>query len=225
VTPVLAMLASLAAESSDREVWWIHGARNRAEHAFAEEVRRYRASLPRARSHIRYSRPDASDEPGLDYDAKGRVTLDALQDLGVPRAADYYLCGPTAWMRELSAGLLTWGAAPERIHTEIFGSEPLAGVARPPHPPPGARGTGPEVAFTTSGLTVRWDDAFGSLLELAEACDVPVAWSCRTGVCHRCECGLVDGDLTYLPDPLEPPEQGRALVCCSRPASDIALAL
>jgi ferredoxin-NADP reductase len=111
-TPGLAMLASLAAESSDREVWWIHGARNRAEHAFAEEVRRYRASLPRARSHIRYSRPDASDEPGLDYDAKGRVTLDALQDLGVPRAADYYLCGPTAWMRELSAGLLTWGAAP-----------------------------------------------------------------------------------------------------------------
>jgi ferredoxin-NADP reductase len=224
-TPVLAMLASLAAEGSEREVWWIHGARNRAEHAFAAEARAHLAALPGARSHIRYSRPDASDQPGRDYDAEGRVTLEGLQGIGVPPSADYYLCGPTAWMRELAAGLLTWGVAPERIHTEIFGSEPLEGAERPPHPPPGEPGSGPEVAFTTSGLTVRWDPAYASLLELAEACDVPVAWSCRTGVCHSCECGLVDGELAYLPDPLEPPEEGRALICCSRPASDVALVL
>ncbi len=224
VTPVLAMLASLAAEASRREVWWIHGARDRAEHAFADEVRRHLAALTVARSHIRYSRPDASDERGRDYDAQGHLTVEALQDLGVPRSADHYVCGPTAWMRELAAGLLTWGVAAERIHTEIFGSEPLQGAHRAPHPP-GTPGTGPEVAFTTSGLTVRWDPAFGSLLELAEACDVPVAWSCRTGVCHSCECGLVDGELTYAPDPLDPPEDGRALICCSRPASDVALAL
>jgi ferredoxin-NADP reductase len=224
-TPVLAMLESLAAARSEREVWWIHGARSRADHAFADETRRHVAELPNAHSHIRYSRPGESDALGRDYDAKGRVTLDVLHDLGVPQAAGFYLCGPTAWMRELSAGLLTWGVAPERIHTEIFGSEPLAGREREPHPPEGAAGTGPEVAFTTSGLTVRWDPAYDSLLELAEACDVPVAWSCRTGVCHSCECGLVDGELDYLPDPLEPPEDGRALICCSRPASDIALEL
>ena len=224
-TPVLAMLASLAGDGPRREVWWIHGARNGAEHAFAAEARRLLAALPGARSHIRYSRPGPSDAPGRDYDAEGRVTLDALQELGVPRDAQMYLCGPTAWMRELSAGMLTWGVAPECIHTEIFGSEPLEGAARPPHPPAGEPATGPEVAFTTSGLTVRWDPAFGSLLELAEACDVPVAWSCRTGVCHRCECGLVDGELDYRPDPLEQPEDGRALICCSRPSSDVALAL
>jgi ferredoxin len=146
-----------------------------------------------------------------------------LLDLGVPLVADYYLCGPTAWMRDLSAGLLTRGVAPERIHTEIFGSEPLAGAQHAPHPPPGEPGAGPDVAFTTSGLTVRWDPAYGSLLELAEACDVPVAWSCRTGVCHTCECGLVDGE--YLPDPLDPPEHGRALICCSQPTSNVALEL
>jgi ferredoxin len=101
----------------------------------------------------------------------------------------------------------------------------LEGAERLPHLPPGEPGTGPEVAFTTSGLTVRWDPAFGSLLELAEACDVPAAWSCRTGVCHTCECGLVDGEVAYLPDPLDPPEHGRALICCSRPTSDIALEL
>jgi ferredoxin-NADP reductase/MOSC domain-containing protein YiiM len=224
-TPVLAMLESLTAAGNEREVWWIHGARNRAEHAFADEARRHLASLPGARSHIRYSRPAASDVPGRDYDAEGRVKLEVLQDLGVPLMADYYLCGPTAWMRDLCAGLLTWGVAPGRIKTEIFGSEPLEGAERAPHPPPGEPGTGPEVAFATSGLTVRWDPGFGSLLELAEACDVPVAWSCRTGVCHTCECGLVDGEVAYLPDPLEPPENGRALICCSQPTSDVALEL
>ena len=224
-TPVLAMLESLSAASSEREVWWIHGARNGAEHAFAEDARRLLAALPRAHAHVRFSRPDPSDAQGRDFDAAGHVTLDVLLDLGVPPTADAFLCGPRAWMRELSAGLLAQGVAPERIHTEIFGSEPLEGAEREPHPPPGESGTGPEVAFTTSGLTVRWDPAFGSLLELAEACDVPVAWSCRTGVCHTCECGLVDGDVDYLPDPLETPEDGRVLICCCRPTSDVALEL
>jgi ferredoxin-NADP reductase/MOSC domain-containing protein YiiM len=224
-TPVLSMLESLSRAGSEREVWWIHGARSHAEQPFADEVRRHLAALPRGRSHIRYSRPAASDVLNHDYDAAGRVTLEVLHDLGVPLGSDYYLCGPRSWMRELSAGLLTWGVAPGRVHTEIFGSEPLEGAQRPPHAPPGEPGTGPEVSFSTSGLTVRWDPSFGSLLELAEACDVPVAWSCRTGVCHTCECGLVDGEVTYSPDPLEPPEDGRALICCSHPTSDIALEL
>jgi ferredoxin-NADP reductase/MOSC domain-containing protein YiiM len=221
-TPVLAMLASLAAQGSPREVWWIQGARNAAEHAFAAEVRRHLGALPNARSHVRYSRPAPGDRG---HDAEGRLTAEALHGLGVPLGAEFYLCGPAPWMRDLSAGLLASGAAPESIHTEVFGSAPLEGAARPPHPPPGEPGTGPEVAFATSGLTVRWDDAFGSLLELAEACDVPVDWSCRTGVCHRCESGLVDGELRYEPEPLEPPETGRALLCCSRPAGAVALEL
>ena len=224
-TPVLAMLASLAAAGSTREVWWIHGARNRAEHAFAAEASRHLAALPHARSHVCFSRPGASDLPGSDGAVAGRVTFDALQALGVPRGGRYYLCGPTPWMRDLTAGLLTWGVAPEDVRTEIFGPEPPDGDAPAPHAPAGEPGTGPEVAFTSSGLTVRWDPAFGSLLELAEACDVPVKWSCRTGVCHSCECGLVDGEVGYDPDPLEPPERGRALICCGRPTSDVALEL
>ena len=224
-TPVLSMLDSLSATHSRREVWWIHGARNSADHAFGGEVNRHLAALPNARSHVRYSRPAPSDSPGRDYDAEGRVTLEVLQALAVPLAAAYYLCGPTAWMRELSAGLMTWGVAPECVHTEIFGSERLEGAERAPHPPAGEPGPGPEVAFTTSGLTVRWDPAFSSLLELAEACDVPVAWSCRTGVCHTCECGLIDGEVAYSPDPLEAPEDGRTLICCTQPTSDVALEL
>lgn len=76
--------------------------------------------------------------------------------------------------------------------------------------------------FTVDGLG---DDAFTTILELAEACDVPVRWSCRTGVCHTCETGLLDGTVAYDPDPLEPPGAGNVLVCCSRPGSNLAVDL
>jgi ferredoxin len=81
------------------------------------------------------------------------------------------------------------------------------------------------VSFARSGLTVRWDPACRSLLELAEACDVPVRWACRTGVCHSCETGLINGHVTYRPEPLDPPAEGNALTCCSQPAGDVDLDL
>ncbi|WP_249938556.1 2Fe-2S iron-sulfur cluster-binding protein [Streptomyces mirabilis] len=93
-----------------------------------------------------------------------------------------------------------------------------------PHQPAGPPGSGPE-AFARSGLTVPWNDAQESLLELAEACDVPVQWSCRTGVCHTCELALMSGTVNYSPDPVEPPAEGNILICCSKPAGGIVLDL
>ena len=53
--------------------------------------------------------------------------------------------------------------------------------------------------------------------------DVPVRWSCRTGVCHTCECGLISGSVMYDPEPLEPPAAGNLLICCSRPQEDVVI--
>jgi ferredoxin len=92
-----------------------------------------------------------------------------------------------------------------------------------PHQPSGPLGTGPLVSFARSGISVRWRLDDQSLLELAEACEVPVRWSCRTGVCHNCESGLISGAVSYQPDPLDPPAQGNVLICCSRPQEDIVL--
>jgi len=220
-TPVLAMLAALAAAPGDLEVWWLHGARCGAEHAFASEARALVERVPGARAHVLFSRPDSGDVAGRDFDATGRMEAHVLADLGVPLDADYYLCGPEGFMEGLAAGLVAAGVAPERLHKESFG--PAAKPERAPHPPPGPAGAGPLVSFARSGLTVRWDTRFGTLLELAEACDVPADWSCRTGVCHRCEVGLVDGDVRYAPEPLEPPADGTVLVCCSAPARDVVL--
>jgi len=111
LTPVLAMLQALAAGRSRREVWWIHGARNRAEHAFAAEVQTL-VMLPRAHSHICYSAPGPTDRPAVDFDAAGRLDVHVLQELGVPREADFYLCGPAAFMSSLTADLASWGVVP-----------------------------------------------------------------------------------------------------------------
>jgi ferredoxin-NADP reductase len=224
VTPVLAMLGALARAGSERPVWWIHGARSGAEHAFAAEVRDLLSRLPAARSHVRYSRPRPEDRQGLDFDEAGRIDLEALLGLGVPRDADFYLCGPAGFLRELTANLLGWGVETRRLHREVFGPEPRED-APDPHPPSGPPGQGPQVAFSRSALTIAWDERYGSLLELAEACDVPADWSCRTGVCHRCESGLVDGAVLYDPEPLDHPAPGQVLLCCARPQGPVTIDL
>jgi ferredoxin-NADP reductase/MOSC domain-containing protein YiiM len=229
VTPVMAMLHALAAQASPRQVWWIFGARNRGDHPFAQEARDLLAKLANARSHVQYSRPDATDRLGLDFDAAGRLTVTVLEQLGVPRESDFYLCGPPAFLEDFTAGLGGWGVGRDRVHTEIFGSGKsvtpgLTKAPRPlPHVPEGSPGGGPRISFARAGLTVSWDSKFQSLLELAEACDVPVRWSCRTGVCHTCECGLISGSVKYDPDPLEPPAAGNLLICCSRPREDTVI--
>jgi len=230
-TPVLAMLHALAAEASQREVWWLFGTRNRDEHPFAEEARSSLQSLLHSRSYILYSRPSSQDQPGLDFDAPGHLTVRVLKEIGVPREADFYLCGPSAFLQDLTAGLAAWGVATDHVHAEIFGpgasSTPGVVDARslPPHLPDRTPGKGPLVSFARSGLVVPWDPAFQSLLELAEACDVPVRWSCRTGVCHTCESGLIEGLVSYQPEPLERPADGTLLMCCSQPRDEVMLDL
>ena len=229
-TPVLAMLHALAEERSDREIWALHSARSSHEHAFAAEARALLASLPNTRTHVYYSRPGSEDVEGRDFDAD-RLTGTKLAELEPPLDAQAYLCGPAPFMDEISAALAALGIDAAHIHTEPFGPAPgvtpgiAATPARAPHGPAGTPGNGPTIEFARSDLAIAWDDDYGSLLELAEACDVPVRWSCRTGVCHTCETTLIAGDVEYSPDPVEPPADGSALICCSQPRDDIVLDL
>ncbi|GHO88427.1 MOSC and FAD-binding oxidoreductase domain-containing protein [Dictyobacter formicarum] len=230
-TPVLSMLYALVSEASPREVWWLYGARNHSEHPFAQESNILLEKLGNSHRHICYSRPGTQDRPGQDFDAPGHLSVSVLQEIGVPRDADFYLCGPPAFMQDFTAGLTNWGISADHLHTESFGPGAALnpGVVktppRAPHLPARPAGVGPSISFARSGLTVHWDPSFQSLLELAEACDVPVRWSCRTGVCHSCESGLISGTVSYQPEPLEPPAEGNVLICCSRPQSEIVIDL
>jgi len=168
----------------------------------------------------------------VDFDATGHLRRSVFDEVGVPREADVYLCGPTRFMADMKDALATLGVAPERIHVEIFNrSESMTpgvvgAATRAPHRPRDDANTGLLVSFARSGIAAHWNaSAYQSILELAEACDVPVRWSCRTGVCHNCESGLVSGSVAYEPQPLEKPADGNLLVCCSQPIGDVVIDL
>jgi ferredoxin len=189
-------------------------------------------ALPHARSHVCYSRPGSSEKIGADFDATGHLSRSVFEAIAVPREADVYLCGPTRFMADMKEALASFGVAPERIHVETFnGSESITpgvvgALTKAPHPPAADANTGPLISFARSGVAAHWNaSAYGSILELAEACDVPVRWACRTGVCHSCESGLVSGAVVYGPEPLDQPAEGNLLVCCSQPTGDVIVDL
>jgi len=231
-TPVLAMLHALAEARSTRQVLWLHAARDREHHPFVDEVRGLMSALSHSRSYVCYSRPSSLEKMGEDFNASGHLSRAIFDEVGVPREADVYLCGPTPFMADMKEALTAFGVAPQRIYMEIFeGGESMTpgvvgAVARAPHPPKGDGNTGPLVSFARSGIAAHWNaSAYQSILELAEACDVPVRWACRTGVCHNCESGLVSGAVAYGPEPLERPADGNLLICCSQPVRDVVIDL
>ena len=229
-TPVLSMLHALADEGSERTIWWLHGARNGAEHAFADESRdllnRLTAqSIPGLLQPSREHGPTGGrlrrtgtplgggDRPARAAPRRGRLPV---RTRGVHDATQ---CRPRRY-----------GLDPARVHSEIFGAAAaltpgIAATSVPPHLPSGPPGPGPDVQFARSGIGVPWGPPHASLLELAEACDVPTRWSCRTGVCHNCETALLAGTVRYDPEPLEPPADGNILICCSQPDGDVVVDL
>src|SRR6266850_4826056 len=169
-TPVMSMLHAVAAEKSERQVWWIYGARNRANHPFAEESRSLIKQLPRGRGYILYSKPAVTDELGEDFDAPGHIEVALLEKIGVPRDGEFYLCGPSSFLENMRDGLRNWGVRAEHVHMEIFGA--LEGITpgmdqveHTPHLPQLPSGSGRSVSFARSGIAVAWDPKFGSLLE------------------------------------------------------------
>jgi ferredoxin len=186
------------------------------------------APLPHAREHVFYSHATPAERRRA-HAAAGRLTKEVLARLALPAGAGAYICGPASFMTDMADALTAIGVDPAHIHAELFGAlDPvnpgLTGqTKRSPHQPPGPPGTGPLVTFARSGLTVPFGHHGRSLLDLADACDVPTRWSCRTGVCHTCITPLLSGDITYAPEPLEPPADGQVLICCAQPSTEIVL--
>lgn len=219
-TPVLAMLHALSAAGSRRDIWWLHTTRSRETQVFAAEIETLIGSLPHARQQIFYT------------GTQGRLRRESIAKLSLPSDATVYLCGPTQFMTDMRDVLAGLGFDPARIHSELFGALPAinpgvvgTGERKPPHPPAGAPGVGPSITFTRSGLTVNWSTAYRSILDLAEACDVPTRFSCRSGVCHVCVTGIVVGTTTYVQQPLEAPGEGSVLICSAAPETDVVLDL
>ena len=222
-TPVMAMAHALAAAKSPRQIWWLHTTQSSATLAFAAEVTALLDALPDAHQLVFYTRGD---------DVPTRLDRQSIATLGLPTDATAYLCGPTGFMDDMRDALTAAGLDPAHIHSELFGALPpinpgVVGAPPPkrPHPPEGVPGSGPQVTFARSGLSVNWSPGFHTLLEFAEACDVPTRYSCRSGVCHTCATAVIEGTTAYNEPPLEEPADGAVLLCTATPGSDLVLDL
>jgi ferredoxin-NADP reductase/MOSC domain-containing protein YiiM/ferredoxin len=226
ITPLLGMLYAAAREQPQRPVWWIHSTQNKAHHSFRQEFTQVLQSLHFIHKLVIYSRPDTSDQQGIDYDRVGRLGPDLLKELQLPVNAWYYLCGPNRYLTDMIKALKQLGIPEENIRVEVFGNfQPSNPNAPLPHLPPGIPGNGPLITFVKTNLSFKWSSRFGNLLEAVEACDVPANWSCRTGVCHRCETRLLSGQVNYNPQPLAAPLNGNVLICCAIPVTPVQLDL
>ncbi len=229
LTPMISMLNAIVNSGSSRPVWFIHGARNGREHAMGTHIRRLTRENENVHLHTCYSRPDGDDAEGSDFDSRGFVSIDVLKQVLPFDNYDFYLCGPPAFMRSLYCGLLSLGIVEERIHYEFFGpGSILQDEARPVQQTvvPAAEAElagGIQVTFARSGLTAAWDPDCESILELAERHGLDPKYSCRSGICQTCLCPITEGEVEYVEEPLDEPDEGSVLICCAKPKSDLVI--
>jgi ferredoxin-NADP reductase/MOSC domain-containing protein YiiM len=121
LTPMISMLNAIVETGAERPVWFVHGARNGAEHAMGAHVRRLADENDFVHCYVRYSRPGPEETEGRDYDSEGHVDAALLERLLPAEGVDYYLCGPTPFLKSVFRGLLAGGVAEDRIHYEFFG--------------------------------------------------------------------------------------------------------
>ena len=231
VTPMLAMFEHLATCPLKRQVLFVHCARSGEAHIFGPRVQKLVAGSDVLRSHVLYSQPGPSDAagPGRDFDSIGRLTPESLDGLLPSFNADYYLCGPELFMRDMARGLVVRGVPKDEIRYEFFGSgtslfEDEVDIDSLPDAHD-ADGRAIIVTFARSGLSVPWKEGVFSMLSLAELSGLRPDASCRTGLCANCICRIDGGDIEYVIDPLEMPRCGEVMICCARPTTSVMLDL
>lgn len=227
LTPLVAMLHELAA--TGRNVFFVHACDNGAVHALRDEVEAA-ASRPGIRVHFCYRFPSADDKAAGRHHSEGVVTRDLLQQLLPLDDYDFYLCGPSPFMRAVHGVLRRLGVPRQRIAYEFFGPATL--LEAPPEPAPSpptspVQAADPDAAMTVefrkSGRTAAWDATAESLLAFAEDQGLSPEFSCRAGICGTCRSRLVSGEVAYFEEPLDELPPGEVLLCCSKPKGSVVL--
>ncbi|MDH3258832.1 MAG: 2Fe-2S iron-sulfur cluster-binding protein, partial [Deltaproteobacteria bacterium] len=226
LTPTISMLNAVVTSGKKRPVWFVHGTRNGIHHAMRKHMREMAAENDNVTAHICYSRPRSEDLQGRDYDSIGHVTVDLLKKLLPGKDMDFYLCAPPPFLQSLMKDLQVWGVPKERIRFELFGPAALLKEGTRPKRLKKKNDLGEEafeVAFLQSGITAKWDSEYANLLDFSEDHGVFPDFGCRSGICNTCMYDLLEGEVDYAFEPLNPPPQGRVLLCCTRAKSDLVI--
>ncbi|MED3575714.1 NO-inducible flavohemoprotein [Cytobacillus praedii] len=122
LTPTISMLISIIAAQLNRDVYFIHAARNSRVHAFKEHVQALTKENKQVKSFFVYDYPSEEDRTSKTIAKEGYLTLEWLQEILPTKEAEFYFCGPEAFMRVVNRALKQWGVPSDRIHYEFFGS-------------------------------------------------------------------------------------------------------
>jgi nitric oxide dioxygenase len=125
LTPMISMLNRVL-QSPGREIVFVHGARNSAVHAMKDHLRATAAQHPNFKTFIFYNEPLPQDQAGRDFDYPGLVDIEKIADKILLPDADYYICGPIAFMRQQHDALLARAIREPRVHYEVFGPDLFA---------------------------------------------------------------------------------------------------
>jgi uncharacterized protein len=206
------MLGALADGNGHREIWLFYGAMNGKGAPLRDEVKAMAQVLPQVQLRLVYSKPEANEQPGIDFDAAGHLSVDYLARELPSNNYDFYLCGPPPMMSALTEQLGQWGVPPERIHSEAFGPVARKVVAS---------GEDVTVRFARSGRETKWRE--GTLLDLAEREGIAMDFGCRAGNCGACLTAVKSGEVLQLQTPGFLPEAGSCLPCISAPKGALEL--
>jgi ferredoxin-NADP reductase len=223
ITPVFSMLAALVQQRSRRPVWFFYGLRHGREHLFKNELESFARDHPHLNLRICYSQPDPTDRLGTDYHLAGRVTLELLQRELPSNNFRFYYCGPGQMMEALTGGLKTWGVPDAHQHFETFGASSVKQVSHATVTGIVPASTAPFVTFRKSGVSLPWDGAHATLLDLAEHAGIAIPSGCRAGNCGTCVVAMQRGEVAYIQTPGSPPEARTCLTCIAQPKGNIVL--
>ncbi len=242
LTPLVSMLHALTVEP-EREVHFLHACDDGEVHALRREVDALVASRPGLTARYCYRAPSPADAAAGLHHADGVMTKALLRSWLPLGDYDVYLCGPPPFMANVYAAFRELGVRKERIRYEFFGPatvleavEAIPLAAAPAEPPPptsepvaaaaNGAGAGPQISFARSQRSATWDEANdANLLAFAERLGLDPPFSCRAGICSTCRTGLLQGEVDYVEEPLDPPASGEVLLCCAKPRGPLVLDL
>lgn len=213
ITPFISYLSSLDMTHEGPELWLYYGNRNSQSHAFRKQLEILSQRLPRLNIVNVYDNPRPGDEQGKSYQHTGMITAALIDEKLVSNRARFYLCGPGPMVSALEGGLRERGVFAFDIFKEMFA---------PPVPRITSLKDSYKVVFARSGVTVLWTPAAGTLLELGEKHQIPMAGGCRAGQCECCAVRVIEGAIGSFTEQTVS-DDGLCLACQSVPASDIVI--
>lgn len=209
VTPLMAMLRSLAMQGMPTPLDLVYWARNRAELCFADELRALAAAHANFRVHFVLTR----EVDLADGESRGRINRDLLDSLVVDAATrQVFACGPGGFV-DTARSLLATSAA--SFYAEAF--TPVERVIED--------SGNVQVTLAISGRQLSLPRG-ESLLAALEAQGIKPTSGCRMGICNTCACGKASGTTRNLNTGDLQDEPVSALkLCISSAVGDLVLDL